>query len=303
MNSADYLALDGRALKILLTVLEEGSVSAAAVRLEMSQPAVSHALDRLREIFGDPLFVKAGRGIRPTAHAHALGERARVVLDDLRALTVPPRFEPGAVALHFTLAANDYQRDLLLPGLLRRLRAQAPRLSISVIPSGIPSPQQLRSDRCDLILSPYPPEAEDILQKRLFSDRSVCFYDPQVRQPPRTLAEYLAAQHIALMFNEGERGKLDDRLQARGMRRQIALTVPNFSGVAPFLRGSDLLATLPSLLRHGSLSDLAWVAPPFELEPLTLYMLWHRRNQLDPAHQWLREALEQTAAELASGAA
>ncbi|WP_220359375.1 LysR family transcriptional regulator [Alkalilimnicola ehrlichii] len=238
MNKYDYLGLDGKSLKILVTVLEESSVSAAAKRLDMSQPAVSHALDRLRDVLGDPLFVKSGRGIRPTVHARALGEQARRILAEMKALTTPAEFKPGDKPVSFTIAANDYQRDLLLPCLLERLRRQASNVHVAVVPSGIPSAEQLRDDGCDLVITPHPPQASDIVQKRILTDDFMCFYDPAVRTAPKTLSEYLAADHVSVRFGNGERVILDDELEQSGIRRRVTLTVPNFSGALPLSGGA-----------------------------------------------------------------
>jgi DNA-binding transcriptional LysR family regulator len=140
MSDIDHLDLDGHALRLLLTVHEEGSITRAAQRLGLTQSAVSHGLDRLRAIVGDPLFVKSGRGIVATDQAGQLARRARTLLEDLRAFSLAAGFEPARLATQFTVAANDLQRDLLLPAWLRRLRAEAPQVSLRVIPSGAPGP-------------------------------------------------------------------------------------------------------------------------------------------------------------------
>ena len=168
MSKFDYSHLDGQLLQLLLTVLEEGSVTRAAQRLGVTQSAVSHFLDKLRGITGDPLFVKSGRGIVPTARAEALAQPARLMLEDMQRLATAEQFDPAALQVCFTIAANDMQRDLLLPPLLRKLRQQAPMVSLHTIPSGIPSAEMLRDGSCQLVLSPRPPDATDIVQKRLF---------------------------------------------------------------------------------------------------------------------------------------
>ena len=121
MRNFDHLDLDGHALRLFLAVLEEGSVTAAAERLAVTQSAVSHALQRLREIVRDPLFVKSGRGIVPTSHALALAEDARRLLDTMKAFTRGAKFDPRSRDISLTIAANDMQRDLLLPRLLAKL--------------------------------------------------------------------------------------------------------------------------------------------------------------------------------------
>jgi len=296
MNPIDTLNLDFRALTTFLAVLDEGSVSRAAVRLGVTQSAVSHTLERLRQSLGDPLFVKSGRGIVPTRYALQAGPHVRQILDDLQSLSAGPPFSPATAEFTFTIAANDYQRDLLLPGLVKTLRREAPGISLQVIPSGIPSAEMLRKDACDLIISPHAPEVTDIMQRGLMADRMVVFYDPAHREPPRDLADYLKSDHIALLFATGEKPSLDISISARGLTRRNVVTVSNFSGLPEFLRGTDMLATAPERMSKHLMRDFAWVPLPFDFKPFTLLMLWHRRNQNDPAHKWLRNQVNAVAA-------
>ncbi|MFO7527833.1 MAG: LysR family transcriptional regulator, partial [Marinobacter sp.] len=266
--------------------------------LGVTQSAVSHTLERLRQALGDPLFVKSGRGIVPTRYALQAGPHIRQILDDLRSLSAGPPFSPATAEFTFTIAANDYQRDLLLPGLVKILRREAPGIRLQVIPSGIPSADMLRKDVCDLIISPHPPEATDVMQRGLMADRNVVFYDPDYREPPENLADFLKSHHISLVFATGERPSFEISLHARGLSRRNVVTVSNFSGLPEFLRGTDMLATAPQLMSQHLLRDFAWVPLPFDIKPFTLLMLWHRRNQNDPAHKWLRNQVNAVAASM-----
>ncbi|MGC8119536.1 LysR family transcriptional regulator [Marinobacter sp. VGCF2001] len=296
MKPVDMLSLDLRSLATFVAVLDEGSVSRAAIRLGVTQSAVSHTLERLRQAFGDPLFVKSGRGIVPTDYALRTGPHIRQLLDDLRTLPSGPPFHPASADFTFTIAANDYQRDLLLPGLMKNLRQQAPGIRLQVIPSGIPSADMLRKEACDLIISPHAPETTDIMQRGLMADRMVVFYDPDQRQAPTDLADYLKADHIALMFATGERPGFENTLHAKGLDRHNVVTVSNFSGLPEFLRGTNMLATAPERMSSQLMRDFAWVPLPFDYKPFTLLMLWHRRHQNDPAHRWLRNQVNSVAA-------
>ncbi|MDQ1080200.1 DNA-binding transcriptional LysR family regulator [Pseudoroseomonas cervicalis] len=308
MNGIDALALDGHALRLFLAVLEEGSVTAAASRLGLSQSAASHGLIRLRALLGDPLFVKSGRGITATPQARALAGPAQALLDGLQALARPQSFAPATARLSLTIAANDFQRDLLLPRFHARIAAQVADLSLKVVPSGAPGAALLRERGCDLVITPIPPAGTDILRRRLLSDRFACFYDPECRAAPRTAEDYLAARHITVVHPEGEALEFDKRLEAEGIHRDIALRLPDFTGIAAFLRGSAMLATLPGLLRHAALSGFAGVPVPLpladgRLDALPLHMAWHRRDQQDARHAWLRAQLLQVAAETPRGSA
>jgi len=296
MNLIDTFNLDIRSLQTFVAVLDECSVSRAAIKLGVSQSAVSHTLDRLRNALGDPLFVKSGRGITPTRYAVQAGPHIRQILDDLHSLASGPPFTPETTEFTFTVAANDYERDLLLPPLMQRLRQQAPGIMLQVIASGIPSADMLRKDICDLIISPHAPEATDIMQRGLMGDRMVVFYDPSLREAPETVTDYLKADHIALVFGTGEKPALEASLSARGLTRRNVVTVSNFSGLPEFLRGSDMLATAPERMSEHLLRDFTWAPLPFSYKPFTLLMLWHRRNQNDAAHRWLRNQVNEVAA-------
>jgi len=296
MNPVEPFNLDLRALATFLVVLDEGSVSRAAITLGVSQSAVSHTLERLRQALGDPLFVKSGRGITPTRYAQQAGPHIRQVLDDLRALSSGPPFSPQTANMVFTIAANDYERDLLLPDLLAILREQAPGVRLQVIAAGIPSAELLRQETCDLIVSPHPPEASDIMQRGLMTDRMVVFYDPAWRQPPHTLADFLKADHISLMLGAAEQPGLDQALNARNLRRTKRVSVSNFSALASLLYGTDMLAVAPERMGQQLLSRAAWVPLPFDYKPFTLLMIWHQRYQNDAAHRWLRNRINAVAA-------
>lgn len=292
MSDFDFRDLDGRLLQALVAIIEEGSITRAARRLDLTQSAVSHLLDKLRAICGDPLFVKCGRGIAPTARAEALARRARALLEDLRAFATRQDFEPARWQDTITIAANELQRDLLLPPLLARLRARAPAVTLRVISSGVPSAELLRDPQCHLVISPRPPQAGDVLQKRLFEDQYRVFYDAAARDAPRDAQEYLAAEHVTVRYDSGGALALDDALLAQGVRRRFVVWVPGFAGVPPFLRATARLATLPGLLRAELLRDFASCEVPLHCPTLPMYMLWHVRYQHDPMHRWLREELQ-----------
>ena len=292
MSRFDHSDLDGHLLELLLAVHEEQSVTRAAVRLGVTQSAVSHLLDKLRTIVGDPLFVRAGRGIVATARADALAQRARLLLDDMRGFVTTAGFDPTQVQATITIAANDLQRDLLLPPLLRRLRAVAPGLSLRVLASGVPRAEMLRESQCQLVISPRPPDAPDVVQKRLFEDDYVVFYDATQRSAPATVAEYLAAEHVTVLYEPHRVLDIDEVLAAQGHQRRFVARVPSFAGVAAFLQGSALIATQPRLLGRHQMRGLAQAPVPLPCPRMPMYLVWHLRHQADPLHQWLREQVQ-----------
>lgn len=296
MRKFDWSDLDVRLLQLLVAVVDCGSITGAAQQLDVTQSAVSHQLDKLRAITQNPLFVKSGRGIVATAQAEALAAQARELLRQIERFARGGEFDPARWQTRITIAANDFQRDLLLPGLMQRLRAQAPGVTLRVIPSGVPRLELLRSDDCQLIISPRPPEGSDIMQKRLLEDRYRVFYDPGVRAAPRDLADYLASAHATVLYEPQRRLDLDQLLISRGINRRFSVLLPGFSALPVFIRGTPLLATVPGLLAQQTLAGLAHAEPPLPCPTLPMYLIWHARHQQDAAHRWLREQIEASVA-------
>ena len=255
-------------------------------------------LAKLRRIVGDPLFVKAGRGVVATARAIELAGKASALLDGMRAFANSDSFDSAAFDGEFVIAANDMQRDLLLPALLLRLRAAAPNCRLRIIPSHVPGAELLREERCQLIITPRPPYTGEVMQRRLFDDHYVCYFDAAMRKAPETLEEYLDAEHLTVVYETRGPLDIDRELADQGMQRRFAAVVPNFSGIPPFLRGSRYLVTLPSLLGVELLRGFTMVTPPLPCPSMSMYMVWHQRDHLDPAHRWLREQLDAVVANI-----
>jgi len=291
MSDFDWSDLDAHLLQLLVAVVDAGSITGAAQALGVTQSAVSHQLDKLRTITADPLFVKSGRGIVATARAIALAKQARALLRLMQAFAQTGPFDPARWRATVTIAANDFQREVLLPPLSRTLREQAPDVALRIIPSDVPSLEMLRDDGCDLAISPRPPEGSDIVQKRIFEDRYCVYYDASTRAAPTTLADYLAAAHATVVYAPRRPLHLDSVLEGQGVQRRFAVMVPGFAALPSFIRGTPLLATAPSLLQHHFLGGLSTCEVPVPCPTLPMYLIWHRRHHDDAAHRWLRECL------------
>jgi DNA-binding transcriptional LysR family regulator len=292
MNAFDWLKLDAWSLTVLVTVVEEGSVTAAATRLGVTQSAVSHTIERLRQITNDALFVKSGRGIVATAHANALAQRSRAILRELEQFGHGSQWQPATWTATITIAANDFQRDLLLPAVAAKLRVEAPNASLRVIASGVPTLEMLRDERCQLVITPRPPDGSDIVQKRLFEDDYRVFFDASQRSAPATRAEYLSSEHVTVVYEPKRALDIDQWMHTRNIHRNFRIMVPGFAGIAPFIRGTELLATVPGRLRTHLLSGLADAEVPIKCPRMPMYLVWHRRYQDDAPYRWLRGMVE-----------
>ena len=298
MKNFDIYKIDGYILKTFLIILEESSVSKAAIRLNVTQSAVSYALARLRGVFKDPLFVRSGQGLTPTATAISLKDPIHGVLDEIMSLTDQRPFDPHAEDMYFTVAANDLQRELIFPILWREAHSENIRLRLEFIPSGVPSISLLRDARCQLILTPFPPEAPDIFQRRLVTGDMMCFYDASMRNAPSSWEEYINAEHISVRFVGG----YDTNEALRGIDlseiREPSIIVSNFNAIPSFVKGSELISTELNAMHIGPLRDLSMAPLPFKSEKVSLYLVWHERSNNDPAHKWMRHRIELIAGDI-----
>lgn len=303
MKKIDFHNLDGHLLRTFLIILEESSVSRAADRLNVTQSAVSHTLAKLRDILGDPLFVRSGQGLTPTETALSLKAPVQAVLDGLQGLTNQRGFDPMSEPMHFVVAANDIQRDFVFPALVKQAWDAGIKVTFEFKPSGMPSVSLLRDARCDLLLTPVPPDAVDMIQAKLFEGRVMCFFDGNERTAPQDIDSYMAADHIAVRFASGSSSAAVISAPDLPAIPPPAITVPNFAGIAPFVTGTKLLATNLEYLHQSAFRDLDMAPLPFEAEKVSVYMVWHQRSENDPAHKWLRESVKNTLRQSAMGGA
>lgn len=298
MKGIDFRSVDGQLLLTFLMVLEENSVTKAARRLGVTQSSVSHALARLRVFFGDPLFVRSGQSLQPTERALELRASVQAALDALEALTHERAFNPGREPLSFVVAANDMQRDLIFPELLRDIDKEGLSIAFEFIPSGHPSLEMLRHARCHLALTPFPPDGTDVIRKPILNGEMMCFYDGSVRDAPATWADYCSADHLAVRFPDGGTSLRALAGVDKSEIREAHVSVPNFNGIPPFIKGTRMVATELDLNKLCVLRDLDMAPLPMPTDRVSIFMCWHRRSTNDPAHGWLRGRIEKIASDV-----
>lgn len=291
---ADIRTLDLNLLKALDALLDTGSVTRAADRLGLTQPAVSGMLNRLRETFQDPLFVRTQRGILPTPRARSLAQPLRAALREIEGLLRPGEFDAASAEITVSIAATDYaQRVVLLP-LLQALRAEAPgiRLSVRPVDAGALA-QQLESGSLDLALVTPEMAPESLRARRLFEEDYVCVLrqDHPAARRPLDIDGFCRLDH-AIMSHDGTRfrGVTDAELDKLGRSRRVAASVPSFLFLIEMLRNTDLCALLPRRLVAG-VEGLVASEPPLAVPGFTKILVWHERTQHDAALGWLRGRL------------
>lgn len=295
MKKIDFRSVDGQLLLTFLSVLEDCSVTNSADRLGVTQSTVSHSLARLRSFFNDPLFVRSGNSLVPTERALSLKKPVRTALDSLESLTHQLEFDPREQPLSFVVAANDMQRDIIFPQLVREMHEQGVALSLEIIPSGHPTTGMMRDARCHIAITPFPPDATDIVQKKIMAGQMMCFFDGKVRNPPSKWRDYCEADHISVRFPDGGTSQRALTGVDKSAIRPPHIAVPNFGAIPPFVKGTDLLATEMDLMKLCSLKELDMAPLPVDADPVQIFMSWHKRNNNEPSHIWLRENIERIA--------
>lgn len=290
----DIKSVDLNLLKALDALMETRSVTRAAKRLGLTQPAVSGMLMRLREVFDDPLFIRSQRGVLPTPRAEALSVPLRQTLSDIQALLTPEAFVPANAAMTVTIAATDYAQNAVLLPLMSALRQEAPNILVSIRPLDLASlGQQMEVGNLDMALITPDMALATMRRRMLFDETYICIMrrGHPAADTPLDIDRLCALDH-ALMSHDGSkfRGATDAALEQVGRSRRVVAVVPSFLVLIDLVRHSDLVAMVPSRLVADA-TDLLIQAPPIAIPGFTKILAWHERLQSDPAQKWIRERL------------
>lgn len=283
-------------LPVFEALVLERSVTRAAVRLHVSQPAVSRALGRLRAHFGDPLFLRTAKGMEPTPRALEIAEGVASALQSLREATMPrSAINHRTAARTLRVSLSDYESLILLPKVFSRIAEEAPGIRLAVVRS---APEQARkalaSGEIDLFVGQQRAGTNPFYSQELFAEPFACLVrrdHPFASRSP-TLARYCSSRHI-LIFPAGTgamRGMVDRALQKKGHSRSVVLSMPHFLAAPHMLEAGNAVLTLPlgAALIYERLLRLKRFRPPLQIEPYSVAMLWHQRQHVDPVAQWLR---------------
>lgn len=290
MNIAHF---DLNLLKVFVAVDEYRHVTRAANAIGLTQPALSHALNRLREALGDSLFVKTTKGMVPTPRAEALRIPAREVLEKIhRELLGGKTFEPRALERTFRLRTTDMVEGLLFPPLLKTLEKEAPLVRVSSRSSAFSLPkEEMEKGECDLAIAGFFGDLPDgFYQQKLFSDEFLCAVrekHPRLGKKKKVSEEeYIHERHLLIAPGGELQGRVDKKL-----KRFVAAGVGSFHVSGWILGEGDMVLTAPSRLitQWREILPLHTFAPPVAVSGITVVQAWHERQHRDPAHRWLRE--------------
>lgn len=299
MQQANIRNVDLNLLVVFDALLDELSVTRASARLSASQPAVSHALRRLRQLFDDPLFVRNQRGLTPTPRATELREPIKRLLAEAEGIIRPVAFDPANARATVTISTTDYMQFALLLPLISLLRDKAPGISL-ILRSLEISDLRNRMAAGDIDIAITTPEfAEaDFRSRFLYRERYVCAVraDHPLARTPGDLDAFCAYEHILVSPAGGSAsGPTDEALARLGRSRHIAISAPNFLILPHLLIGTDLVAVVPERLVKGMENRLAIFDPLVAIPDFDVIAIWHPRMQNDPLHRWLRGQLHDVA--------
>jgi DNA-binding transcriptional LysR family regulator len=288
--------VDMNLLKAFRVLHEERSVSRAAQRLGIGQPAMSHALKRLRELFQDSLFHRIPVGIEPTVRASEIAQQIESAFE-LLDLAVNPQegFDPSRLVKTFVIAGYDYAGLVFLPGLQQCLAAIAPSVVLRFLNLGRSEAMQaLEAGSVDLVIATPGTGSKRLKSTQLIRERFVALArrdNPFAGEP--SLTGYLDARHVAIGTETSVTSLVEGRLARLGHSRRIVQFVPHFSMAAWLVAETDLVATLGERLAQifARFFDLSIVDVPFDIPEYTLYLYWNRRDDSVPVHRWLRSVV------------
>ena len=309
----NFLTLDLNLLRVFDAVMAERSITRAAVRLSLTQPAVSNALKRFRESVGEDLLIREAYGVRPTPFAERLWPQVRVALGGLRDAFERKEFDPQTHAANFRIATADATAATLLPSVIADIEMAQAQVNLRVVPLTTRDPRGLLDrDEVDVAVGHFPEAVAALTAQgtdatlrrlRLHESEYVCVMrrrHPLAKQA-LTLDAFCEAHHLLVSFSGRPHGFVDQALIALGRSRRIVLTVNQFFTAGRVVSQSDLLTVLPASFVEATGYQAALVERPLPLRLARIYVevLWHLRHDDDPAHRWLRARLVDAAQQLA----
>ncbi|WP_295895480.1 LysR family transcriptional regulator [uncultured Vibrio sp.] len=285
--------LDLNLMVIFDAIMQEQSITAAADRLAMTQPSVSNAVSRMRHVWNDPLFVKQGRGIRPTPYALRLWDDIGQPLESIRQASSKSTFNPAHLNRTFRIAATDWMADLFWLPLKKCIQAEAPNVNIHAVPYTVNGESLLLNADVDLVLDYFEGSSSKVHTQHLFDNHFVCAMRPDhpLASQELTLGSFASAEHLLLSLSGEASGGVDQKLKESGRKRRIAMTVNHCYNIPTLLTNTDMITTipLPIIFKAVNNGQLIIKKLPFGMIPGPISMTWHTRQHRDQATQWLRE--------------
>lgn len=293
----DIRSLDLNLIVVFDAMLKHQNVTKAAEAIKLSQPAMSAAISRLRNLFNDPLFVRTGAGMAPTPKAQALSPSIRLVVQTIQTdILAPKSFDPLLSDRTLTLVTPDIAEVNFLPRLLSELAKKSPHINLKTL--AMPreaAANSLETGMAEMAIGYFPDlHKPGFFQQKLITNTHVCLVrkkHPHVGDK-LTLAQFMQASH-AVVKPDGREHLFEQFLQSKGIKRRVIVELSHFMSLLPIIETSNLVATVPKdladfFVQHG---DVRYVATPMKSPVIDVHMFWHQRFHKDPAHVWLRQII------------
>lgn len=289
--------IDLNLLLVFHQLLMERRVNAVADKLGLSQPAVSNALNRLRRLLGDELFLRTAKGMEPTPYAAQLAEPIAYALTTIHSsLNQRASFDPASSDRKFSLGITDIGEIYFMPKLMQKLADVAPGVSVSTVRNtAVNLRDEMESGHVDLAVGLLPQLSTGFFQRALFKQRYVCMFRAghPLDRPTLSLKDFESAQHVTVISAGTGHAKVDEYIERKGVRRNIKLTVPHFVAVGHIVANTDMIATVPERYAAESAKpfDLKYVTHPLPMPEIGINVFWHAKYHKEPGNQWLRGVL------------
>ena len=300
MNKLDPLSLDFTALRTLRLVHEFRSFSHAAESLGVTQSTVSYGIDRMRKAFGDPLFVRQGIDIVPTDRCSDIVATITPMIDEFMALSLSKDFDPAASTATVSLSCNYYERVTLLPGLMRHLRRDAPRLRVNILSSTVRGKEQLDRGESDMLIGPIKVMQGSYYRRRLLDDHYVAVMSSAnlLAGSSLTKDQYLSAPSVIVTYGGTWRSRVLQDIEHDGQSLNAVMEVPSPAHIPSLLHQTDLIATVPYRIAQSYRGDVVIADTPYPA-PFEIDLSWTARTHDSPLHGWVRGILARVAADQA----
>ena len=296
MREMNIRSLDLNLLVALNALLEEKQVTRAAERINLSQPAMSRALARLRIMFKDPLLVKDAKGMGLTARADELYLPLQNILQEITDIVSPPSIEPALMQGEIVIAARDNVLVTILPKVIQIITNEAPELKLRIVPFVGEDLSPLEHYKVDFVLSATDSESASLHRTTIYKEGFICLTSSKYANARHkiTLEQYLSMKHCLVTISGFGMGVVDEYLAQKGLKRNIVVRIPLFLAAGFIVAESDLIVTLPQRMGQlfSQLPQITLIEPPIQLPHFPIYLYWHRRNQNNPIHQWIRKIIK-----------
>jgi DNA-binding transcriptional LysR family regulator len=319
MHHTNLQRIDLNLLVAFDALMVERSVTGAARRMFLSQPAMSRTLDRLRATFNDELLIRTKGGYEPTHRASAIHSELRQLLPKIEGLLGENEFDPATVHDVFRIESSDWGATVLVPGLIQRLAQDAPGVQLDVVPRR-DDYERVEDNEADLLLTPASDQLTSLITEGkhalrtepLYRDKLVCVVRSghAFAHRPLTLKEYLKAQHVSLLpMQRPQRSRSSNMatqqpmvkkvLDRLGQQINVQVRVPYFAPLGPIVENTDLIATVPlEVARRLKTPRTRIIAAPREFGGFVYHQIWHSRNDASPLHGWIRSVMRALAGQL-----